>query len=94
MAAQAATLNRMTLCGGLSVSTLVIAGGILVAGNAITYAQAQNDRQDGQWCAYFSNGVTNCGFTTFEECLAEIRGKTGLCDRNPKSSPDRRRRRH
>jgi hypothetical protein len=45
-----------------------------------TSAQAQNDQQ--QWCAYFTGGPTNCGFTTLAQCLEAIRGKTALCERN------------
>jgi hypothetical protein len=64
------------------VRKLAIAIGILIVGFPLSYAQAQNNQQNGQWCAYFTNGSTNCGFTTFEQCLEAIRGKTGLCDPN------------
>jgi len=79
------------------VSGLVIAGGILIAGDAVGYAQAQTDQRADEWCAYFTGGPTNCGFATFEQCLEAIHGKTGLCDRNPRyaqPSPGRRERRH
>jgi hypothetical protein len=82
----AATLNAMTLCCRQSVRTWVIAGGILIAGDAISYAQAQNN-QPGEWCAYFTGGPTNCGFATFQQCLEAIHGKTGLCDHNPRYVP-------
>jgi hypothetical protein len=75
----------------------MIAGGILVASDVVSYAQAQDDQQNGQWCAYFSNGITNCGFATLEQCLAEIKGKAGLCDRKLPSVqpiPRRRERQH
>jgi hypothetical protein len=48
-------------------------------------AQAQNDQQP--WCAYFTGGPTNCGFTTFAQCLEAIRGKTGLCQQNAQYIP-------
>lgn len=65
------------------VQTMVIAVGmILVHGSAVSYAQAQNEQHDGQWCAYFTGGPTNCSFATFEECLQAIRGKTGLCNQS------------
>jgi hypothetical protein len=65
-------------------------------------ALAENDQppppqqQQQQWCAYFTGGQTNCGFTTFPQCLEAVRGKTGLCQQNtdtPKSGTQRRQRR-
>lgn len=32
-----------------------------------------------RWCAYFTGGPTRCDFTSFEECLAAIKGKTAVC---------------
>jgi Protein of unknown function (DUF3551) len=86
-AARTATLDEMTPRSRTFVRTLVIAVEILIVGNAVSYAQAQNNQQNGQWCAYFTGGPTNCGFAAFEQCLVAIRGKTGLCDRNPRYVP-------
>ena len=80
---------------------MAIAIGILIVGNALGYALTRNDQQNGQWCAYFTGGPTNCSFATFAACLQAIKGKTGLCNQNeqyapPASaqpSPDHRRRR-
>jgi len=43
-------------------------------------AEAQNY----PWCAYYdgSFGGTNCGFTTFQQCLDTVSGIGGFCDRN------------
>jgi hypothetical protein len=45
-------------------------------------ARAQNY----PWCAnyggFFGDGGTNCGFTTYEQCLATISGMGGACERN------------
>ncbi len=62
--------------------------GMLVAGAAIgPRAEAQNY----PWCAYYSDGQggggTNCGFTTFEQCLATVSGIGGFCDRNTMYRP-------
>jgi len=40
------------------------------------------------WCANYGGdsnggGGTNCGFHTFEHCLAAKSGNGGFCDRNP-----------
>ena len=34
------------------------------------------------WCAAYRNGSTNCGFNTYEQCLAAISGIGGFCNRN------------
>jgi hypothetical protein len=44
-----------------------------------TRAQAQNY----PWCAQYSGpGGTNCGFTTFQQCMATIAGMGGFCNAN------------
>ncbi len=63
---------------------LLIGLGGLVAATAFTAqpAIAQNDA----WCAIYNvgfGGATNCGFYTFEQCLATVRGIGGSCYRNP-----------
>jgi hypothetical protein len=64
---------------------LVLLG--LLAGAALgTPAQAQNY----PWCAYYGGrdgGGTNCGFTTFEQCLATVSGIGGFCQRNTQYVP-------
>jgi hypothetical protein len=42
------------------------------------------------WCSEYSGGGgggcgggTNCGFYSFEQCLANVRGIGGFCVRNP-----------
>jgi hypothetical protein len=45
-------------------------------------AEAQNY----PWCAEYSGGEmgggTNCGFSTYEQCMATISGIGGFCNRN------------
>ncbi len=51
-----------------------------------TRAEAQNY----PWCSYYSEsggGGTNCGFTTFQQCLDNVRGIGGFCDRNTQYQP-------
>lgn len=62
---------------------LLVTLAILVAGSAIgSSAKAQNY----PWCAnyggFFGDGGTNCGFTTYEQCLATISGMGGACEHN------------
>lgn len=64
--------------------------GLLIA--AATSAQAQNY----PWCAYYGNGNrgTNCGFVSFEQCMADVSGIGGFCQRNtmyrPPTGPHKR----
>jgi hypothetical protein len=40
----------------------------------------------GSWCAYYdfgANGATNCGFSTYQQCLATVSGVGGSCGANP-----------
>jgi hypothetical protein len=62
----------------------VLAIFFLTAG-IVTQAEAQNY----PWCAYGGRGGggTNCGFTTFEQCLATVSGIGGFCDRNTQYQP-------
>ena len=51
-------------------------------------AEAQNY----PWCAYYSGGDgggggTNCGFISFEQCMATVRGIGGFCDQNTQYQP-------
>lgn len=60
--------------------------GILVGTAAIgTRAEAQNY----PWCAYYGNdfGGENCGFSTYEQCMATVSGIGGICDRNTQYVP-------
>jgi Protein of unknown function (DUF3551) len=55
--------------------------GVLMATSAIgTPAHAQNR----PWCAYYSApfDATNCGFSTYEQCLATVSGVGGYCEPN------------
>jgi Protein of unknown function (DUF3551) len=62
--------------------------GILVAVSVLgTRAQAQNY----PWCAIYGGGSAgggrNCGFNTFEQCLATISGIGGTCQQHHLSGP-------
>ncbi len=66
------------------VLTLVV-GSWMVASTA----EAQNY----PWCAQYSGrggGGQNCGFSTFEQCMATVSGIGGFCNRNTQYIPHRR----
>jgi hypothetical protein len=48
-----------------------------------TAAKAQNY----PWCALYKEGAVNCGFTTFQQCLATVSGSGGLCTQNTTYQP-------
>jgi hypothetical protein len=69
--------------------------GVLVASTAIeTSAQAQNY----PWCAQYGSGfgASNCGFSTLQQCQADVSGIGGFCQPNnlyqPPPGPHRTRR--
>jgi hypothetical protein len=67
---------------------------------AVAWIEKPADAQNGAWCAYYNTGdggSTNCGFATFQQCLADVRGIGGNCGTSPYPSssgtPSRRPRR-
>jgi len=50
-------------------------------------------RADGPWCSYYTNGRgTNCGFYSYEQCMANVSGIGGYCQRNLAYPPSTNRR--
>ena len=42
--------------------------------------------QNYPWCAYYDlgmGGATNCGFSTYQQCLATVNGAGASCGPNP-----------
>jgi hypothetical protein len=64
---------------------LLVVGTLAVIGATSTHAAAQNY----PWCAYYSGrgGGTNCGFTTYEQCMATVSGIGGFCSINTQYVP-------
>jgi len=59
--------------------------GILVGTAALG---SRTEAQTYPWCAVFSGelgGSKNCGFTSFEQCMATVRGLGGFCTQNPQN---------
>jgi hypothetical protein len=68
------------------MKALLFATGILATAAAMsTRAEAQNY----PWCAYYGGdfGGENCGFVSFEQCMATLSGIGGFCDRNTQYVP-------
>ncbi len=64
----------------LFIPLLVLA--ILLA--AVAFAPRAQAQSNYPWCAYYGSGFsgTNCGFTSFEQCLENVRGIGGFCQKN------------
>ena len=71
------------------IGALGVIGAIAVLGSAAT-ARAEVQYP---WCAEYrrSHGGTNCGFVSYQQCLATISGIGGICYRNPAYPPPRER---
>jgi Protein of unknown function (DUF3551) len=38
---------------------------------------------EGKWCAHYGGrGATNCGFNSYEQCMAAISGNGGYCSQH------------
>ena len=62
----------------------VILAGFSVVALSGSQAQAQNY----PWCSNFSDGAgSNCGFSTYQQCLATATGSGGVCERNTLYQP-------
>ena len=57
------------LIGGLAVLFLV--GGTGTSADAAA-----------PWCAFYDASTYNCGFYSYEQCMATVRGTGGLCRQN------------
>jgi hypothetical protein len=78
----------------LKTKTLPFLLGVFVAGSILTATDARADSLLGAWlravdtqypwCAeYFGSGAsTNCGFTTWRQCMANVSGVGGMCHEN------------
>ena len=70
----------------IGLRTLFVIVGALVAAAAFApRAQAI----EYPWCVYygFDQGGHNCGFVSFEQCMATARGAGGICSQNPMYQP-------
>lgn len=69
----------------------------LVASMAIAGASMAH-AQNYPWCSNFHDGAgTNCGFSTYEQCMVTARGSGGYCAPNTMYVPPKaagRRKRH
>jgi hypothetical protein len=73
--------------GVLALKIAVALGVVATAGLLDTRNAAMADwRQTAPWCAYMGgrDGGYDCGYYTFEQCMATARGLGGSCMPNPR----------
>jgi hypothetical protein len=63
---------------------ILIAGALLVG---LQLLPAPSQAREYPWCARYDWTTSNCGFVSFEQCLATIRGIGGRCEPNPRYVP-------
>jgi len=60
----------------------------LIIAAAVALGAPANAKEPG-WCATYRNGGNNCGFNTYEQCMAAISGVGGFCNKSPYAEPDK-----
>jgi hypothetical protein len=63
---------------------------LLGLGVALLSSGTRAEAQNYPWCAIyggFDDGGTNCGFTTFQQCMDTARGMGSLCQPNTQYVP-------
>lgn len=64
---------------------------LLVAATIVLAVPATGGRAEAQnypWCAYYANDLgENCGFATYEQCMENVPGIGGSCERNTQYGP-------
>jgi Protein of unknown function (DUF3551) len=56
---------------------------ILILLALVGMSLTSTDADAGAWCATYRRGVSNCGYSSMEQCLATVRGLGGFCRPNP-----------
>src|SRR5262249_7674533 len=85
--------NRIQPRPGPDPLALFLLGAAIPIPRIAAPAHAQNR----PWCAYYDGhfgGASNCGFSTYEQCLATISGIGGWCQPNTTYVPPPGRHRH
>jgi hypothetical protein len=74
-------VNRTALAR-VAADSVLLASVIVAATVLATAAEAQNY----PWCAIYKGGAMNCGFTSYQQCLATV-SQAGLCIQNSTYQP-------
>ncbi len=63
---------------------------------AVTVVTAGLESQNYPWCAAYDTGdqALNCGFVSYAQCMATVRGIGGFCQVNTQYQPQKPAKRH
>jgi hypothetical protein len=84
-AANATVGARAMLVFSEAVMRIVTIFAVLVAVLCVTARAAPAQAREYPWCARYDVWTYNCGFVTFQQCLATISGAGGICTPNPRA---------
>jgi hypothetical protein len=51
---------------------------------ALLFITAPAQAREYPWCARYDWTTRNCGFVSFQQCLATVHGIRGVCEVNPR----------
>ena len=71
----------------------IILVGIFAMALPLLATPAQAQAREYPWCARYDWTTSNCGFVSFQQCLATIYGIGGRCEPNPRYVPPSSKRR-
>ncbi|MEN3376616.1 MAG: hypothetical protein V7604_1971 [Hyphomicrobiales bacterium] len=58
---------------------------VIVAALSVAAQATPARAREYPWCARYDAWAYNCGFATFQQCLATISGAGGICTPNPRA---------
>jgi hypothetical protein len=58
-----------------------------MAGTVLLLPGESAQAREYPWCARYDWSTYNCGFVSFQQCLATISGIGGRCEQNPRYVP-------
>lgn len=77
---------RPAIRSGLAVMSLLA---LIAPATVVEAAQTKSY----PWCIFYDSSTYNCGFTTYEQCMATAQGGQGYCRPNPFAAPREQQRR-
>jgi tetratricopeptide (TPR) repeat protein len=86
-AARAKEIDSLSFC--LQEYPMRIPALCSLIATAVLVLDAHAATKEPAWCAAYRNGSNNCGFYTYEQCMAAISGIGGFCNRNPDAGPEK-----
>ncbi|HEX3503335.1 MAG TPA: DUF3551 domain-containing protein [Xanthobacteraceae bacterium] len=60
---------------------------LLLTLSFLAAASMSAQAQDYPWCANYTKGSTSCSFVTYEQCMTDVSGIGGFCERNTSYHP-------